>query len=194
MVRSVGLVASLLLGLLCQPAWCVDQKFPGKGVVTLGSGPLPLLMHYVGGSQTPVELKLRNLSYEMPDLTRSKSLKALASRPCGVGDEIKVPPHAVAAQATGADSLGIGGFSWLVSGRYSSDGKRWWFKGQVKPKDGPWDFDKKDAAARKYWAEQATRLGAALVPGKPFDVKITGFLDISIDGVCNLSSAGEALV
>lgn len=192
MIRSV--VGIALLGFFCHPAWCAEQKFPGKGVVTLGSGPLPLLLHYIGGSQTPAVVRLRDLSYEKPDLTRSKSLKALANRPCGVGDEINLAPDPIAAQATGADALGIGGFSWLVSGKYSSDGKRWWFKGQVKPKDGPWDFDKKDAGARKYWAEEATRLGAALVPGKPFDVNITGSLAVSIEGVCNLNAAGEALV
>lgn len=186
--------ALLLLGLLGDPAWSADQKFPGKGVVTLGNGPLPLLLHYIGGSQAPVTVKLRDLSYEKPDMTLSRSLKALASRPCAAGGQIDLSPDPIAARATGADALGIGGFSWLVSGRYSSDGKRWWFKGQVKPKDGPWDFDRKDAGARKYWAEEATRLGATLIPGKPFDVNISGSLPVSIDGACNLNAAGEALV
>lgn len=194
LLQSMEGITLVLLAMVCQPAWSAEQKFPGKGVVTLGSGPLPLLLHYIGGSQQPVVVKLRDLSYEPPDLARSKALKALATRPCGVGDQVTLASDPIAGQATGADALGIGGFSWLVSGTYSSDGRRWWFKGQVKPKDGPWDFDKKDAGARARWAEEATQLGAALIPGKPFDVNISGSLSLGIAGVCNLNSAGEALV
>ncbi len=99
---------------------------------------------------------------------------------------VNIPKEAIGAEATGADALGIGNFSWLISGQYASDGKRWWFKGEVKPKDGPYKFDKKTWGTRDWWAEVSTRIGSNF-SGTKFDVYMTGSFKVSIDGVCNVS-------
>lgn len=193
MNRWMAGIAALVCAAGAPAAWSAGQKFPGKGTVTIVTGPLPLLVHYLDGGGKPVKVPLRDLNYAKPDLTRSKLLNALAKRPCGAGDIVNIPKDAIGAEATKLDAAGIGNFSWLVTGQYTSDGKRWWFKGEVKPKDGPYNFDAKTWGARDWWKEVATRLGAAF-PGKEFDVYMTGSLPVSIDGVCNLNSAGQAIV
>jgi hypothetical protein len=170
-----------------------EQKFPGKGTLTIVTGPVAMFIHYLDGSGKPVELRLRDLSYAEPDLTLSKQLNALSKRPCGVGDVVNINRDPIAAHATGLDAAGIGRFSWLISGQYTSDGKRWWFKGRVQPMDGPYKFDKQDFGSRDFMAEVSTRIGSTF-HGAQFSVTMTGSLPVSIDGICSLTSAGQGLV
>lgn len=170
-----------------------DQKFPGKGLVTIGAGPIPLLIHYFDGSGKPAQVNLRELHYAKPELVRSKELAALAKSPCSIGDVVKIEKSAIGAEATGVDAAGVGRFVWLIAGKYTSDGKRWQFQGTVQPKDDRYDFSKGKDGERAFWAEVSTRLGATF-PGKEFTVKIQGSLSVSISGVCNLNAAGAALV
>lgn len=186
-------VAALALMTLAQAAWSGDQRFPDKGAVTIGTGPIPLIVHYVDGSGKPVQVKLRDIQYAKPELVRSKELAALAKSPCGLGDVVKITNSAIGAEATGVDAAGIGRFVWLITGQYTTDGKRWQFEGTVRPKDDKYDFNKGKDGERAFWAEVSTRLGASF-PGRQFTVRIQGSLPVGIRGVCSLNSAGEALV
>lgn len=179
--------------LVTQGAWSADQKFPGKGVVTFPSGPLPLLIHYINGSGKDIEVKLSDVHYAEPDLTRSKELRGFAKLPCQVGEVVNLPPSPIAAEATGADALGIGRFSWVAKGQFTSDGKSWNFTGTLTPVNGTYKFEKAAWGDRKWWAEVATRLGASF-PGKEFAASMVGTLDFAIHGTCTLNAAGEALV
>ncbi len=185
--------ATVALVVVSQASYSAESKFPGKGVVTIGAGPMPLLVHYVDGSGKTVQVKLRDIHYAQPDISKSKELNALAKSPCGAGDVINIPTSAIGAETTGVDVAGIGRFVWLINGQYTSDGKRWQFKGTVKPKDDKYDFNKGKDGERAFWAEVSTRIGSTF-PGKEFSVRIAGSLPVSITGVCNLNSAGEALV
>jgi hypothetical protein len=176
-----------------QVAWSADQKFPGKGAVTIGAGAISLFVHYLDGSGKPVEVNLRDIHYAKPDLAKSKELAALSKSPCGVGDVVKVSKSAIAAEATGVDAAGIGRFVWLITGQYTTNGKSWQFEGTVRPKDDQYNFNKGRDGDRAFWAEVSTRLGARF-PGKEFRVRIEGSLPVGIRGVCSLNSAGEALV
>jgi len=193
MTRFVAGIASLVLIALAQAAWSANQSFPGKGVVTIGTGPIPLLVHYLDGSGKPAQVKLRDIHYAKPELARSKELAALARSPCGVGDVVNIKSSAIGAEATGVDAAGIGRFVWLITGQYTTDGKRWQFQGAVRPKDDKYDFNKSRDGQRAFWAEVSTKLGATF-PGKEFTVRIQGSLPVGISGACSLNSAGEALV
>lgn len=168
-------------------------KFPAKGVVTIGKGPLPLFVHYLDGSGQKVKLSLRDLSYAPPDVALSKELQLLAARPCAIGDQVALQDSRIEGKATGADAAGIGRFVWRVSGRYASDGRKWWFNGTVAAKDDLYNFNKARDGARSAWAEVSTLLGSKF-DGKEFWIQITGSLPVSINGVCTLDSRGQALV
>ena len=172
-------------------AWAAS-KYPGKGVVTIGKGPLPLLVHYLDGSGRKVKVDLRDLSFAQPALERSKELNALAKSPCSKGDVVKVK-SAIGAEATGADAAGIGRFVWLIDGNYTSDGTKWQFAGTVKPKDDRYNFNKAKDGDRKLWAEVATLLGAKM-KGNDFAIQIDGSLLVGISGICSMNSAGQAIV
>lgn len=168
-------------------------KFPAKGVVTIGTGPLPLLVHYLDGSGQKVKVSLRDLSYAPPDLALSRELQFLATRPCAVGDQVTLRDSRIEGRATGADAAGIGRLVWRISGQYASDGRKWWFKGTVATKDDLYNFNKARDGARSTWAEVSTWLGSKF-DGKEFWIQITGTLPVSINGVCTLDSKGQALV
>jgi hypothetical protein len=186
-------LAALAIMTLAQAAWSANQTFPGRGVVTIGTGPIPLLVHYLDGSGKAAQVKLRDIHYAKPELARSKELAALAKSPCGVGDVVNINNSAIAAEATGLDAAGIGRFVWLITGKYTTDGKRWQFQGAVRPKEDKYDFNKGKDGERAFWAEVSTKLGATF-PGKEFTVRIQGSLPVGISGICGLNSAGEALV
>lgn len=193
LARSRGATAVLWLGLF-GAAWAQGAaKFPAKGVVTVGTGPLPLFVHYLNGSGLKVKTSLRDLSYAPPDLALSKELQLLALRPCAVGDQVILKDSRIEGKTTGADAAGIGRFVWLVSGRYASDGRKWQFNGTVAAKDDLYNFNKSRDGARSTWAEVSTRLGSKF-DGKEFWIQITGSLPVSINGVCSLDSKGQALV
>ena len=161
--------------------------------MTFPKGPLPLLIRYITGSGKDVEVKLTDIRYADPDLTRSKELRMFAKLPCEIGQVVNLPPSPIAAEATGPDALGVGRFSWVAKGQYTSNGNSWNFVGTLTPVNGPYKFEKKAWGERKWWAEVATRLGAAF-PGTEFSANISGTLDFAILGMCNLNAAGEALV
>lgn len=193
MNRLVASVATLVLTIATQLAWAANEKFPGKGLVTIGTGPIPLFVHYLDGSGKPAQVELRNIHYAKPELARSKELAVLAKSPCGTGDVVNIKSSAIGAEATGVDAAGIGRVVWLLSGQYTTDGQRWQFQGAVRPKDDRYDFNMGRDGERAFWAEVSTRLGAAF-RGKEFNVQIQGSLPVSISGVCSLDSAGKALV
>ena len=193
MTRLMAGSAALALMTLTQAASSANQTFPGKGLVTIATGPIPLLVHYLDGSGKAAQVKLRDIHHAKPELARSKELAALAKSPCGVGDVVNINSSAIAAEATGVDAAGIGRFVWLITGKYTTDGKRWQFQGAVRPKEDKYDFNKGKDGERAFWAEVSTKLGATF-PGKKFTVRIQGSLPVGISGVCGLNSAGEALV
>lgn len=193
MNRLVAGITAFGLATAASTAFSADQKFPNKGVVTFHTGPVPLLIHYITGSGQPVDVKLSDIKYADPDLARSKELQKFAKLPCEVGQVVKLPPSPMAAATKGADALGIGRFSWVANGNYTSDGKSWNFTGRLTPVNGTYKFAKAEWGQRAWWAEVATRLGAAF-PGKEFSVTIVGTRDFAIHGTCMLNAAGEALV
>lgn len=193
MNRLMAGIAAMGLTCATSAAFSADQKFPNKGVVTFPAGPLPLLIHYISGSGQPVDVKLSDIKYADPDLTRSKELQKFAKLPCEVGQVVKLPPSPIAAATKGADALGIGRFSWVANGNYTSDGKSWNFTGTLTPVNGTYKFAKAEWGERAWWAEVATRLGATF-PGKEFSANIAGTLKFAIHGTCTLNAAGEALV
>lgn len=192
MVQLYALIAGVCLAGASLPA-AGAQTFPGKGSVTFPSGPLPLLIHYVDGSGTPVNVKLTDINYAEPDLAQSKELRKFAMLPCEVGQVVNLPPSPISARAIGTDALGIGRFSWVIKGQYTSDGKSWNFGGKLTPVNGTYEFKKKDWGERKWWAELATRLGTTF-PGTSFKANIVGTTDFTIHGACSLTAAGEAIV
>jgi hypothetical protein len=169
-----------------------QAKFPSKGAVTIGRGPLPLLIHYVDASGKAVQTDLRNLQFEPPPIDKSKELAALAKRPCSVGDVANIDSK-LEGQALGADAAGIGRFVWAIKGQYTSDGRKWQFIGTATSKDDYYDFNKGRDGERAFWQEVATQLGATF-PGKAFKVQIKGSLAVAAHGVCELSAAGEVIV
>jgi len=171
----------------------IAATFPSKGTVTYAKGPLPLLIHYIDGNGTEVNVKLTDITYAEPDLTLSKELQKFAKMPCEVGQVVDLPTGAIAARATGVDALGIGRFSWVVKGQYTSDGNSWNFVGTLTPVNGTYEFKKKDWGERKWWAEVSTRLGATF-DGTAFKATIVGTTDFAIKGTCGLNSAGQAIV
>lgn len=193
MNQSVAAGCAIAFAFASHGAWSAEQKFPNKGVATFPKGPLPLLIHYVNGSGEEVEVKLSDIQYAEPDLTRSKELQRFATLTCELGQVVKLPASPIAAAATGADALGVGRFSWIANGQYTSDGNSWNFTGPLTPVNGTYKFAKAAWGERKWWAEIATRLGASF-PGKEFSANITGTLDFAIHGTCTLNAAGEALV
>lgn len=193
MNRLVAGGCAIVFALTSQGAWSAGQKFPNKGNATFPKGPLPLLIHYVNGSGKDVEVKLGDIQYAKPDLTRSKELQKFARLPCEIGQVVNLPASPIAAEATGADALGIGRFSWIANGQYTSDGRSWNFTGTLTPLNGTYKFAKAAWGDRKWWAEIATRLGSSF-PGKEFSATIAGTLDFAIHGTCTLNAAGEALV
>lgn len=168
-------------------------KFPSRGVVIIGKGPLPLFVHYLDGSGQKVKVSLRDLSYAPPNLALSKELQLLAANPCAVGDQVTLLDSRIEGKATGTDAASIGRFVWLVSGQYASDGRSWWFNGTVAAKDDLYNFNKGRDGARSTWAEVSTWLGSKF-DGKEFWIQITGSLPVSINGSCSLDSRGQALV
>lgn len=169
------------------------KKFPGKGIVKIGSGPVPLVVNYLSNTGNNVQVSLRDLSYESPDLSLSKELASVAKSPCSRGDVVNVSQSSIAGKATGRDAAGIGRFVWLISGQYTTDGQRWQFQGFVTPKDDYYNFNKGKDGEREFWAEVSTAIGSAF-PGKAFSVRIQGRLPVSIAGFCGMNSAGEAIV
>jgi len=190
--RGFGrLTVASMLSLVCG-AGLAQAKFPSKGSATIGTGPLPLLIHYIDGSGKPVRVELRNLRFQPPPLAKSKELAALANRPCSRGDVVEVNSRLEGA-AEGQDAAGIGRFVWIVRGQYTSDGQKWQFNGAASAKDDFYDFNKGKDGERAFWQEVATRLGAAF-PGKAFKVQIGGSVSVGIAGICGLSASGSALV
>lgn len=191
-IRSAAIcVATAMSPFMAGVTWGA-AKFPDKGVVTIGKGPLPLFVHYLDGTGQTVRKSLRDLKFEEPPLAKSKELAALAKRPCGRGDVVNLT-SSLPGVATGADAAGIGRFVWLVKGQYTTDGARWQFNGTASSKEDFYNFDKKQWGERAFWAEVSTRIGSAF-KGTDFKVSIDGSLPISITGTCTLNSAGQALV
>ncbi len=190
--RSIVLLA-LTVGAAEAASAQGSASYPAKGVARIGTGPLPLLVHYLEKSGKKVQVTLRDLSFAAPDLRKSKELAALARRQCGAGDMVEIRNSRIPAEATGADAVGIGRFVWLVTGRFSTDGKKWWFEGTITAKDDLYDFNKGKDGERALWAEVSTRLGAAF-DGKQFWIQITGTLPVNITGTCTQSSAGQSIV
>lgn len=193
MIRRSQLIVAVCLVGSTLPGLTAGEKFPAKGSVTFPKGPLPLLIHYVDGSGTQVNVKLADIAYAEPDLSKSKELQRFATMPCAVGQVVNLPPSPIAARATGADALGIGRFSWIAKGQYTSDGSSWNFVGTLTPVNGTYEFKKQDWGQRQWWAEVATRLGAAF-PGTAFKANIVGTADFAVHGTCSLNSAGQAIV
>jgi len=195
-IRRLGLLTwcALLVGyaFVALAVAQATQKFPSKGTVKIGSGPLPLLVHYIDASGKTVELSLRDFQFEPPPISKSKELAAIASTPCSRGDFVNVASK-LEGKARGTDAAGIGRFVWLVRGKYVTDGTKWWFDGTAASADDTYDFNKEKDGARAFWAEVSTRIGAAF-PGKSFKVHITGSLPIRIDGPCESNIAGQVLV
>lgn len=185
-------VHALVYLALLAPTFASGQQFPSRGIVKLGPGPLPLLIHYLDGSGKPVQTQLRNLSFAPPPLAHSKELAVIARHPCGRGDVVQVS-SSLPGQATGADAAGIGRFVWQLTGRFTTDGARWQFNGSATPKDDVYDFDKQAWGTRPFWAEVSTRLGATF-PGERFSIRLSGKVDVGISGTCDRNSAGDALV
>jgi hypothetical protein len=182
----------LLLALAAIDTANAQQKFPGKGEVKIGSGPLPLLIHYVDGTGAPVQVELRRMQFQPPPLQKSKELAAIAKLPCGKGDVVNVSSR-LEGVASGTDAAGIGRFIWLLDGQYTTDGEKWSFVGKARANDDLYDFNKGKDGERAFWQEVATKLGSSF-PGKSFRVKISGSVDVGISGVCGLNSAGQVLV
>lgn len=183
-----GLVSLVSLA----PALAEAQQFPGRGVVRIGAGPLPLLVHYLDGSGKPVQTELRNLSFAPPPLAVSKELALIARQPCSRGDAVQVS-SSLPGEATGADAAGIGRFVWQLTGRFTTDGTKWQFNGSAAPKDDVYDFDKQAWGTRPFWAEVSTRLGATF-PGTKFSIRLSGKVTVGINGTCDRNAAGDALV
>lgn len=193
MVQQNALLVPLILVGSIFPAMAASSKYPGKGSLSFPKGPVPLLIHYIDGKGTPVDIKLTDIAYAEPDLSQSKELQRFAKMPCEIGQVVNLPPSPIAARATGVDVLGIGRFSWVAKGQYTSDGNSWNFVGTLTPVNGTYEFKKRDWGERKWWAEVSTRLGAAF-PGTAFKANIVGTTDFAIRGTCGLNSAGEAIV
>lgn len=140
-----------------------------------------------------MDVKLSDIQYADPDLTQSKELQRFAKLPCELGQVVNLPPSPIAARATGLDAVGIGRFSWVLKGQYTSDGRSWNFTGTMTPVNGTYEFKRAEWGQRRWWAEISTILGAGF-PGKEFSANIVGTRDFAIHGTCALNAVGEALV
>lgn len=188
LVATIGIegIAAIPASSTSSPA-----KFPSKGMISIGKGPVPLLVHYVDGTGKSVKLQLRDLQYEQPQLTKSKELQDLAKRPCGRGDVVVIRSR-IAGAASGSDAAGIGRFVWQIEGRFTTDGERWQFEGKASPRSDLYDFNKETDGSRAIWAEVLTRIGASF-SGKSFKIQIDGSLPIGISGICGSNTSGTSI-
>ncbi len=66
-IRSAAIcVATAMSPFMAGVTWGA-AKFPDKGVVTIGKGPLPLFVHYLDGTGQTVRKSLRDLKFEEPE-------------------------------------------------------------------------------------------------------------------------------
>ncbi len=192
LMPSLVAIVTAVCGIPSADATEAPARYPARGVVKLSPTPLNLLVHYVNGSQQPVESELRQFDYAPPDLSLSSALKAIAAQPCSVGDQVQVHGSKFAGKARGIDALGIGRFVWILDGRYVSDGTTWRFTGKIAPAPDLYDFNSEKPGTREFSQEVLTRIGAQ-IPGKTFRIEITGFHDVEIRGACSLTAAGTAI-
>ena len=167
-------------------------SYPRRQSMSVSPNPIFLFAHYLDKSGKSIRVQLRDFQHQAPNFSQSHELRALASRPCGRGDNVRIN-SSFSGQATGIDAGGIGQFRWSLAGNYASTGQSWQFTGTLKAAPDFYNFDPKAPGARSYVGELTTRIGG-MFPGKPFRIEIVGSRQVQLGGICAQGANGAFVV